>query len=109
MRRLLYLVSAQRDINEIRKYIRRQSGNAKTGRDFASTLRRQCQKLASLPGTLGRPRPDIRPDLRSFPFKGYIIFFRYLPDTFEVINILEGHRDQPAYFTENPPQPTPDD
>jgi hypothetical protein len=34
---------------------------------------------------------------------GFIIFFRYLPDTFEVVNILEGHRDLPAYFTENPP------
>ena len=68
------------------------------------TLRTPCAsnaaKLASLPGTLGRPRPDIRPDLRSFPYKGYIIFFRYLPDVFEVVNILEGHRDLATYFIE---------
>jgi toxin ParE1/3/4 len=41
-----------------------------------------------------RPRsPELRPDIRSFPFKGYLILFRYVGDTFEVINIIEGHRD----------------
>ena len=24
---------------------------------------------------------------------GYVIFFRYVGDRFEVVNILEGHRD----------------
>jgi toxin ParE1/3/4 len=61
----------------------------------------QCRKLASLPGTLGRPRPELRPDIRSFPFKGYMIFFRYKDDMFEVVNVLEGHRDVIAYFRTN--------
>jgi len=107
-RRLTYNASARRNLAEIQAYIWQQSSNRTTGETFANSLRRQCRKLASLPGTLGRPRPDIAHDLRSFPFKGYIIFFRYLPDTFEVVNILEGHRDQPAYFTENPPLVTDD-
>ena len=55
-------------------------------------------KLASLPGTLGRPRPALRPDIRSFPFKGYVIFFRYEGDAMEVVNVLEGHRDVPSHF-----------
>jgi toxin ParE1/3/4 len=109
VRRLTYNASARRNLSEIQAYIWQQRGRRATGEAFASSLRQQCRKLSSLPGTLGRPRPDIVPGLRSFPFKGYIIFFRYLPDTFEVVNILEGHRDQPAYFTENPPQPAPDD
>ena len=58
----------------------------------------QWRKLASLPGTLGRARPELRPDIRSFPFKGYVIFFRYAADTFERVNVLEGHRDVVAYF-----------
>jgi plasmid stabilization system protein ParE len=37
-------------------------------------------------------------DIRSFPFKGYLIFFRYAGDTFEVVNIIEGHRDVEALF-----------
>jgi plasmid stabilization system protein ParE len=49
--------------------------------------------LAALPGTLGTPRPEIRPELRSFSFKGYVILFRYHGDAFEVVDIIEGHRD----------------
>jgi len=63
-------------------------------------LREQCRKLASLPGTLGRARPELRSDMRSFPYKGYVIFFRYAGDRFEVVNVLEGHRDTISYFRE---------
>jgi len=38
--------------------------------------------------------------MRSFPYKGYVIFFRYVADRFEVVNILEGHRDIEAFFGE---------
>jgi plasmid stabilization system protein ParE len=61
-------------------------------------LRQQCRDLAALPGTLGRPRPELRPDIRSFPHKGYVILFRYVADTFEVANIIEGHRDIEALY-----------
>ena len=30
--------------------------------------------------------------------KGYVIFFRYADHRFEVVNILEGHRDIEAFF-----------
>jgi len=58
--------------------------------------------LASLPGTLGQARPELRPDIRSTPFSGYVIFFRYEGDDFEVVNVLEGHRDVDAYFEAAP-------
>jgi len=54
-----------------------------------------------LPGTLGRPRSELRPNLRSFAFRGYVIFFRYQNDTLEVVNILERHRDIESYFKDN--------
>jgi len=56
-------------------------------------LRQECAKLALLPGTLGRARPDLRQDIRSFSFKGYVIIFRYAGDALEVVNVLKGHRD----------------
>jgi toxin ParE1/3/4 len=31
---------------------------------------------------------------------GYVIFFRYEADRFEVLNILEGHRDIDAHFVD---------
>jgi len=42
----------------------------------------------------------MRPDIRSFPYRGYIVFFRYEADTFEVVNVLEGHRDFRSLYTE---------
>ena len=55
--------------------------------------------MARLPGNLGRPRPELRHDLRSAPFNGYVIFFRYLDDdVLEIVHIIEGHRDVAAIF-----------
>jgi len=53
---------------------------------------------ASLPGTLGRPRPDIMPDLRSFPYKGYMIFFRYRGNVMRVVKIAGASQDLPRLF-----------
>jgi toxin ParE1/3/4 len=47
---------------------------------------------------MGRPRPELRPDLRSFAFKGYVILLRYEGDWLEIVNIIEGHRDIDARF-----------
>jgi len=98
VRQLVYLAAARRDFADILDHISRESGSLAIGRGFVDLLRMQCRKLASLPGTLGRPRPELRPDIRSFPFKGYVIFFRYAGGRFEVVNVLEGHRDIVTYF-----------
>ncbi len=47
---------------------------------------------------MGRLRAELQPDLRSHPHKAYVIFFRYVGDVLEVVNILEGHRDIEAFF-----------
>ena len=101
MRRLVYLAAARRDLSDILEYIARQSRSVAVGRDFVDVLRMQCRKFAALPGTLGRPRPELRADIRSFAFKGYVSFFRYQEDTFEVVNVLEGHRDIVSYFRDD--------
>jgi toxin ParE1/3/4 len=96
--RLKMLPSAQADLVNILEHITRESGQLTIGRRFVGALRQQCRDLAALPGTLGRPRPELRPDIRSFPHKGYVILFRYVADTFEVANIIEGHRDIEALY-----------
>jgi len=96
--RLSYLDSAKEDLVHILRYITTQSGSLALGQDFVSAIRQKCRHLADLPGTMGRPRPELREDIRSFAFRGYVIFFRYVGDRFEVVNILEGHRDIDAYF-----------
>lgn len=81
------------------KYITRESGSLVIGRRFVGELRQKCRSLAGLPGTIGRARPELRPDIRSTAFKGYVIFFRYVGDHFEVVNIIEGHRDIDALLS----------
>ncbi len=51
--------------------------------DFVRRLGVKCHELAALESTIGRPRPELRSDMRSFPYKGYVIFFRYAEDRFE--------------------------
>jgi plasmid stabilization system protein ParE len=46
----------------------------------------------------GRPRPELRLDLRSHPHRNYVIFFRYVGDALEIVHVLEGHRDVVAFF-----------
>lgn len=93
MRDLVYLDAALDDLDDILRYIVREGGRLEVGLRFTEQLRAQCTKLAGLPGTLGRAQPELRPDLRSFPFKGYVILFRYAGTTLEVVSIIEGHRD----------------
>ena len=98
MRQLVLLDSALADFGDIFEYVTRESGSRAVGRAFVDALYQRCAKLASLPGTLGQARSELRPDIRSFAFKSYVIFFRYQGDHFEVVNIIEGHRDVSSHF-----------
>ena len=100
VRRLRFLDSAEDDLLNILDYITEANSDATIARGFTTALRAQCAKMASLASTLGRPRSELRRDLRSFPFRGYVIFFHYVGDVFEVVNILEGHCDMDAFFAD---------
>jgi toxin ParE1/3/4 len=50
------------------------------------------QRLAEFPH-MGRERPDIAPDARSWGVGAYLILYRIAPDAVEVIRILHGARD----------------
>jgi plasmid stabilization system protein ParE len=100
VRRATFLASVRADLLEILAYVTERSGSVAIAEAFVAELRVQCHKLAALEATVGRPRPELRSDIRSFPFKGYVIFFRYHAERFEIVNILEGHRDVEGFFTD---------
>ena len=108
MRRATFLGGVRADFLEILTYIADQSGSVAVGEAFVRELRAKCHKLAALDASVGRARPELRADIRSFPYKGYVIFFRYVGERFEVVNILERHRDIESRFREpgaaEPPQ-----
>lgn len=101
MRKLLLSAAALRDFDDIFEYLTSELCDSVRARTIVDRIGDQCEKLASLPSVLGRPRPDLAPGLRSFPFRGYAIFMRYGEDTLEIVNILHSRRDPDAIMGEN--------
>lgn len=98
MPRLVLPPAVRRDISDLLAYLVRQGADRRVARLFVTSLRQQCEKLAGLPGTLGTPRPDLAEGVRSFPYRGYVIFFIYGRGSFRVLRIIEGHRDMPQHI-----------
>jgi toxin ParE1/3/4 len=101
--RLLFTNPARTDLVAIARYITRASGHREVGLKFSRELREHCEKLASLPAMVGRPRPDLGRDLRSFPFRNYLIVLRYEGDAIVVARILHGRRAIAALFGDEAP------
>jgi len=101
MARLRYTAAAQDDLNSIAIYIADRSGNRAVAERFTGELCAKCRDLAQLPGRLGRPGTELRADLRSFAYKNYLIFFRYVGETVEIVNVVESHQDIEALFREH--------
>jgi len=99
MKRVIYLATARRSLRELRTYLTEASGSTSVSRKFILRIRAYCEHLASLPFEMGRERLELAPHLRSATFEGYVIFFRYIDDRFEVVNIVEGHRDMTGYVS----------
>jgi plasmid stabilization system protein ParE len=95
---LRYTDDALDDVASIAAHLAKASVSIRVGERFADQIFGRCEYLAGLPGTMGRPRPELRPGLRSVAFKGHVIFFRYRGDILEVVNVLEGHRDIDSYY-----------
>jgi len=98
MRRLVYLAAARADLLDILVSVTEISGSVATGRRYVEGIRAQCRKLATLPGLIGRPRPELRPDIRSAAHGTYVIYFRSIGETFEVVSILHARRDVTSVF-----------
>lgn len=90
---------AQRDVSGIARYIAETSGHRKVATDFTTGLLSKCHGLAGRSAILGRPRDELLPGLRSLPYRGYVIFFTYLPEGVEIVTIIHGHRDIQAMFS----------
>jgi toxin ParE1/3/4 len=98
---LRFTSDALDNIADIARYISLESGSRALAENFTDRLVQKCENLASLSGAMGRARPELRPQMRSSAIKGYMIFFRYVGDVLEVVNVLEGHRDIEAFFGED--------
>jgi toxin ParE1/3/4 len=58
---------------------------------------------------MGRSRSDLGANLRSFPVKKFVIFYRPVDDTVEIVRILYGGRDFESIFRDEPVSESDDD
>lgn len=92
---VLFLPSAQVDFEHIYDFIA--EDNPAKAQEFIALLKKQCLVLEENP-RMGRSRPEIRDDLRGLSVPPYIIFYRIVGDTVEVVNVIHGSRDLEALF-----------
>lgn len=64
---------------------------------FLDALEKTCELLAEHP-LVGRPRPELAQDLRSFPVGNFLIFYTPAPHGIDVARVIYGGRDLPALF-----------
>lgn len=57
----------------------------------------KCESYTAHPKS-GELRPDLAPDLRIFPVKGYVVLYLPTGDGIYVVRVFHGAQDYPGYF-----------
>jgi toxin ParE1/3/4 len=88
--RITKTAQAERDLDEIWFHIA--VDNIGAADELLNAIDHCCRLLARQP-MMGRARPELAPDLRSFPVARYVIFYSPSADGVEVARVLHGARD----------------
>lgn len=94
---------AEKDLDGIWDYLEEHSSQELVT-DFLRKLYAKLETLAQNP-YIGRTRDELLPELRSFPFKDYLIFYFPLKNGIEVVRVLYGRRDIERIFAEEEEEP----
>lgn len=86
---------AAQDLDDIALFIARDSLEAAL--EFTNLIEERCHTLAQFP-LMGRSRPELGSELRSFPVGRYIIFYRPIENGIEVVRVLNAARDISTLF-----------
>ena len=96
-RRVVLRPGAVADLKSIFLYVAEQAG-AETATAYDGRLREACGKLADFPER-GTSRDELRPGLRSIPFKRRAtIYYVVRPRTVRIVRILQAGRDPRREF-----------
>ena len=80
---------AEADIEAIALYIA--EDNPSAARRWYEDIYRRCQRIGEKPG-IGVARPEVRPELRSFPIGNYLILYRQTDEGAEIVRVVHGAR-----------------
>jgi toxin ParE1/3/4 len=64
---------------------------------FLDSLEKTCELLAEHP-LIGRPRPELGENVRSFPVGNYLIFYVPRAGGVDIARVIYGGRDLPGAF-----------
>jgi toxin ParE1/3/4 len=91
---------ADADLLEVWCYVAK-GGEARADA-FLDKVLKQFRQLAQFP-RMGRDRSSLAANLRSFAVKPFVIFYRPVDDTVEIVRILYGARDIETIFERETP------
>lgn len=80
---------AEADIEAIALYIAEDSPAA--AQRWFEEMYDMCRRIGEMPG-IGVARPDIRPELRTFPVGNYLILYRQIEGGAEIVRVIHGAR-----------------
>ncbi len=95
MSRCVIAPRASRDLNDISDYFVERDIEA--GERLLKEFNEKCQNLMRFP-KMGKSYERILKKLRGVPLKGYIIFYRVIPDGIEILRVISGRQDLEALF-----------
>jgi toxin ParE1/3/4 len=93
--RVLKTLRAERDLDDIWLHIA--SDNPQAADQLIDALVAQARLVATQPN-MGRARPELAPEIRSFVEKNYILFYRPVSNGIELVRVLHGARDLNMIF-----------
>lgn len=101
MARVRKTALAESDLEEIWFYIA--LDNPEAADALLDRIEGQSDLLARNP-RLGRARPELLEELRSFPIGSYVLFYRPMDHGIEILRVLHGAQDLPSQFSEPEPE-----
>jgi toxin ParE1/3/4 len=94
-----FTIPASRDIEQILDRFASQS-SLDSSEQILAMINQKCRRLAQFP-LMGRSRPELGQDIRSFPVSSYLIFYRQIADGVEIVRVISGYQDLTALFAKD--------
>jgi len=88
---LIIAPAAKLDLKDIYQYGLRQWGHAQAD-SYLTVFKNQFLLLTEQP-LVGVERPELRPEIRSFPIQSHTLFYRVTANQIEIIRVLHGRQD----------------
>jgi plasmid stabilization system protein ParE len=93
MRAVVFRPAAEADFLAIAAYIAEHDPDR--ARSFVQSLRERCNAVAAHPN-LGRSRHELGEGIRGLWEKPYVLLYRILESSIEIVAVVHGSRDLPA-------------